>query len=169
MGQYYHICNLNKQQYLHPHKFGDGLKMLEFGSSGCGTMTALAILLADGNGLGGGDLRSNNEIVGSWAGDRIVVAGDYAEANRWGLEGKKDGDGNDLTLYAACENWEDISDKVIEAMSDDSYLCQVLAERAGRGSPGKENAPGLYAARERASREGLVERSPASVTEKNKI
>ena len=37
-------------------RFGDGLKLLEFASSSCATMTALAILLADGNNRGGGDL-----------------------------------------------------------------------------------------------------------------
>ncbi len=76
MGQYYKIVNLDKRQYLHPHKFGDGLKLLEFGAGGSGTMCGLAILLADGNGRGGGDLRSNASVIGSWAGDRIVIAGD---------------------------------------------------------------------------------------------
>ena len=70
MGQYYLIVNLDKRQYLHAHKFGDGLKLLEFGSSGSGTMCALAILLADGNGRGGGDLTIDDgapgaDIIGS--------------------------------------------------------------------------------------------------------
>ena len=86
MGQYYLVCNLDKKEYLHPHKFGDGIKLLEFGSSGSGTMCGLAILLSDGNNRGGGDLRSDNPIIGSWAGDRIVVAGGYADIGKWGLE-----------------------------------------------------------------------------------
>ena len=83
MGQYYVIVNLDKGEYLHPHRFNDGLKLLEFGSSGCATMLALAVLLADGNGRGGGDLDSDDALVGSWAGDRIVVAGDYADDGKW--------------------------------------------------------------------------------------
>ena len=45
MGQYFLIVNLDKKEYLHPHKFGDGLKLLEFGCSSQGTLTALTLLL----------------------------------------------------------------------------------------------------------------------------
>ncbi len=31
MGQYYYIVNIDKHEYLHPHKFNDGLKLLEAG------------------------------------------------------------------------------------------------------------------------------------------
>jgi len=34
MGQCYVIANISKRQYLFPHRFGDGLKLLEFGASG---------------------------------------------------------------------------------------------------------------------------------------
>ena len=54
MGQYYIIINRDKKQFVHPHRFGDGLKLLEFGCSATGTLTALAVLLASGNGRGGG-------------------------------------------------------------------------------------------------------------------
>lgn len=54
MGQYYYVVNVTKRQFLHPHKFGDGLKLMEFGASGGGTMLGLAVLLADGNGRGEG-------------------------------------------------------------------------------------------------------------------
>ena len=82
MGQYYLIVNIDKRQYLNPHKCGDGLKLLEFASGSCGTLAALAILLADGNGRGGGDLHSDNPVIGSWAGDRIAIAGDYADEGK---------------------------------------------------------------------------------------
>ncbi len=83
MGQYHYVMNLDKKQFLHPHKLGDGLKLMEFGDSRGGTMTALALLLgcsARDGGRGGGDPRVDAEgIVGSWAGDRIAIVGDYAE------------------------------------------------------------------------------------------
>jgi hypothetical protein len=116
MGQYYHIVNLTKKQYLHPHHFGDGLKLLEFGSSGSGTMLGLAVLLANSNGRGGGDLQSENSIVGSWAGDRIVIAGDYAE------KGDKGETCKDNLYHRSAETFEDISYKVIEALCDDAYI-----------------------------------------------
>ncbi len=83
MGQYHKVVNLDKREFLHPHKFDDGLKLLEFGCSSDGTMTALAILLAascKGGARGGGDVDAP-KVAGRWAGDRIAIIGDYAEAD----------------------------------------------------------------------------------------
>lgn len=114
MGQYYYIVNLDAKQYLRPHAFNDGAKLMEFGQSGKGTMGGLAILLANSNGRGGGDLRSENPIVGSWAGNRIVIAGDYAELGDPAETEKEN-------LYHQCSSgkFEDISLKVLEALADD--------------------------------------------------
>ena len=112
MGQYYRTVNLDKKQYLHPHKFDDGLKLMEFASSSCGTLRALAILLADGNGRGGGDLRSEDELVGSWAGDRIVITGDYADVGKFTNSIGKDGKPSNLYSATEGDDFEDISDRV---------------------------------------------------------
>jgi hypothetical protein len=126
MGQYYRIVNIKKKQYISPHTFGDGSKLMEFSMSANGVLAGLAILLADGNGRGGGDLNSDNPIVGSWAGDNIVVAGDYADAGKW----IKDPDTN---LYHIANNeGEDISIKVLDALCDDSYFfSEFRKNRAG--------------------------------------
>jgi hypothetical protein len=81
MGQYYKVINLDKCEVLVPHLFDDGAKLLEFGCSAYGTMTALAILLVNSNGRGGGDFdpQDGGEYAGRWAGDRIIIAGDYAK------------------------------------------------------------------------------------------
>ena len=91
-----------------------------------GVLAGLAILLADGNGRGGGDLHSENDIVGSWAGDNIVVAGDYADAGKFVKE-------PDQTLYElAGSEGEDISIKVLDALFDDSYyFSEFRKNRAG--------------------------------------
>jgi hypothetical protein len=68
MGQYHLVVNLDRQEFLHPHDLGDGLKLLEFGCSGMGTMLALAALLD-----------AEEEGHGAWAGNRIAIVGDYAE------------------------------------------------------------------------------------------
>ena len=111
MGQYYMIANLDKSEFLCPHKFGQGLKLMEFSGAGHSIMQALAVLLADGNGRGGGDLRTDSPLIGSWAGDRIVVAGDYADPDRFGVEG---------TVYDAATNdvmpWRDVSDSIIKVI-----------------------------------------------------
>lgn len=119
MGQYYYVVNVTKRQYLHPHKFGDGLKLMEFGASGGGAMLGLAILLSDGNGRGGGDLDSDSEIVGSWAGDQIVIAGDYADPGRFTDDAYRN-------LFQSCDpeqggRFEDISRQVLRALCDDEY------------------------------------------------
>lgn len=115
MGQYYLTVNIDKEQYLYPHKFGEGLKLMEFGNDGGGILTALAVLLSDGNGRGGGDLNTTeltdpDKLVGSWAGDRIVVAGDYADnGNFTGTD--------DTNLYQKAEDtYEDISSRIIKVL-----------------------------------------------------
>ena len=126
MGQYYKIVNIKKKQYITPHTFGDGSKLMEFSMSANGVLAGLAILLADGNGRGGGDLHSENDIVGSWAGDNIVVAGDYADAGKFVKE-------PDQTLYEVASNeGEDISIKVLDALCDDRYFFEEFRKnRAG--------------------------------------
>lgn len=79
MGQYHMVVNLDKRQFLYSHAFGDGLKLREFGNSAGGMATGLVYLLAASNGRGGGDISSESEVIGSWAGDRIAIMGDYAE------------------------------------------------------------------------------------------
>lgn len=116
MGQYYKIVNIKKKQYISPLTFGDGSKLMEFSMSANGVLAGLAILLADGNGRGGGDLNSTNDIVGSWAGDNIVIAGDYADTGKF----VKNDDSN--LYHVASEEGEDISIKVLDALCDDSYF-----------------------------------------------
>lgn len=72
MGQYYKLCNLDAQQMLNPHDFGDGVKLMEFGLSGYGTLSALAAMLVMGK-----------TDKGPWAGHRVVVTGDYADEGRF--------------------------------------------------------------------------------------
>jgi hypothetical protein len=72
MGQYYYAANVDNFEYLKPHDFGDGAKLLEFGMSGAGMAMALAGLLT-----------YNKELRGPWAGARVVVTGDYADEGRF--------------------------------------------------------------------------------------
>lgn len=112
MGQYYTVVNMDKKEKLDPTRFNDGLKLAEFGCSGGGTMAALAVLLANSNGRGGGDFNGSHprasEVVGRWAGDRIVIAGDYADNDCSG----EDAD-TESNLYDD-QSLNDISDFVYE-------------------------------------------------------
>jgi hypothetical protein len=135
MGQYFYVVNIDKQQYLHPHHFGDGLKFLEivFGQK---TLAGLALLLSNGNGRGGGDARSSHPLVGSWAGDRIVIAGDYGDPGKFGVEAK-DENGKPITLFRhASQHFEDVSEAVIAAMREDGDLKDELLADATRWDGG---------------------------------
>lgn len=83
MGQYYMAVNTDKEEYLAPHDLDSGAKLCEL-TSGHNFGEALILLLADGNGEGGGDYDEelnveNGGIIGRWAGDGVVVTGDYAD------------------------------------------------------------------------------------------
>lgn len=72
MGQYHKVFNIDAMQKLYPRAAGDNMKLTEFGNSAYGTLSALALLLAKGSGY-----------QGPWAGQRIVVSGDYADEGRF--------------------------------------------------------------------------------------
>jgi len=108
------IVNIERREYLHPHKFDEGLKLMEFAHSSGSILTGLAVLLAGSNGRGGGDFRAANEadrkLVGSWCGDRIAIVGDYEEIGD--VHGVKEPcyphhDGDDG------RSWKDISPEVV--------------------------------------------------------
>jgi hypothetical protein len=116
MGQYHYVVNLDKKEFLHPHKFNDGLKIREFGCSSDGTMTGLALLLSNsGNGRGGGDFNHGESLdwLGRWAGDRIVIAGDYAKPGD-----KCESEEPDNTIYGQCDGdtYVDISYDVVREL-----------------------------------------------------
>ncbi len=169
VGQYALLVNLDKKQYLYSHSVGDGLKFMEFGTSACGLMTALTLLLADGNGRGSGDFATKRDIVGSWAGDRVVAAGDYADPGKYltpenitayheaaakeegaDASGKKPDEPN---LYAVASlTFEDVTFRVAEAMCDDPYLREQLVERTAYQTDPARQAPCLVKAHAIAKR-----------------
>lgn len=109
MGQYWIPVNLDRREYISPHKLGAGLKLWERLASHPGTGAALIVLCAAEREVRGGgdlDLEKNwhgpertfpehnvtpgpmpddypaiaRAVIGRWAGDRIALVGDYAEA-----------------------------------------------------------------------------------------
>ncbi len=109
MGQYWKPVNLDKREYIHPHKLGGGLKLIE---QACSTNIGAALVIlcaAMPVPRGGGDLDNRTEvaqrIIGRWAGDRIALVGDYAE----------DGDLKNSPvpaskIYGLCGNYEEPSE-----------------------------------------------------------
>ena len=88
MGQYHILVNFTKREYVHPHRLGNGAKLLENVGFDTSLSTALFMLMAVSNGRGGGDFRAaadynvaakKRRMIGSWGGDRVAVIGDYFE------------------------------------------------------------------------------------------
>jgi len=175
MGQYYKVVNLDKKEVLHPHKFGDGLKLLEFGASGSGTMLGLAILLAVGNNRGGGDLYSDNPIIGSWSGNKIAIIGDYADdSDDWKGVTKTQEEYTEVynALWGESKNekpeniieYKDISKEVVTALADDEYIKQSFLENA-TGSWGGENFSFLFTPEELATAKEKSVETNSKITE----
>ena len=78
MGQYHKLYNIDKKEYVHGPRIDNGLGLMEQCGFDKSTSTGLWLLLANSNGRGGGDA-IKHPLIGTWAGDRIVVQGDYAE------------------------------------------------------------------------------------------
>ena len=95
MGQYHKVYNIDKKEYIEPHNINNGLKLVEQFGGEHTTATAIFLLIANSNGRGGGDVE-DHELIGSWAGDRLVIQGDYAEEgdkafiSDWEIEGYLD-------------------------------------------------------------------------------
>ena len=77
MGQYHRLVNFTKKEYVNPHEFGNGLKLLEQTGWEFAFSNVTHFLLAKCSGRGGGDFHS--DMAGIWGGDRVSLVGDYAE------------------------------------------------------------------------------------------
>ena len=101
MGQYFMAVNTTKREFLHPHKFGSGMKFQEFTNDPMSLLTGMAHLLAQSS---DGVARDNPDITGRWIGDNVLIVGDYDESKLFDI---------------AYDCYTDISDKVIEHMCFD--------------------------------------------------
>lgn len=109
MGEYFRIVNLDKKEYLHPHYFGTGIKLFEIAANECGSLTGLSILLSSQ------DNGDKDKIYGRWAGDRIIIAGDYSSE-----------------IYEEVQKWEphcNISDMVVLKLCEDLFYREILMPR----------------------------------------
>jgi hypothetical protein len=136
MGQYYKIVNLGKKEWMSNWDFGGGVKLCEHGRM---IMECLVALLAESNGRGGGDINSQNPIIGSWAGDRIIFAGDYADANSefsrpvpvWNdiTHSWENGPGKEnIFTVTETQNWKNISIDIFLAVIEDNFIRDYFLE-----------------------------------------
>jgi len=91
MGQYFKIVNLDKKEAISPHRLGQGAKLWELGANDF--LNIMTLALRKSSDSGGGDAQRQFKTMGRWAGDRIVVIGDYDESG----------------LYQKADNYKDVS------------------------------------------------------------
>jgi hypothetical protein len=117
MGQYHYLVNLDKREFVHPHKLGDGLKLREHSEQG--VMGAMHVLVCAPEARGGGDYPECAGVVGRWHGDRVALVGDYAEDSDLRPEDRAS------TIQKRCDDGEfaDISEPVAD------YLGQLYGFR----------------------------------------
>jgi hypothetical protein len=100
MGQYYLIVNVTKKQFMHPHHFSSGMKLMEWSYVGNYLTNAL-----------------HNLLYNEWKGDEVYVVGDYADLNVYGCE-----DYNWHDTYAELHSRFDLHDGEYEEYPDSYSL-----------------------------------------------
>jgi len=129
MGQYHYVLNFDKKEFLDPHRFGNGLQLMAFGTSSSGTLTGLTLLLAASNGRGGGDFNVETPhpltaaVTGRWAGDRVAIVGDYCRDDD--VPGFKRLKAVWRSATEERNGWVDISKAVVAVMRSAVYLRDV--------------------------------------------
>lgn len=109
MGQYHVLANLDKQEVVVPHGLGLGLKQYEHNGDYNGTLAdAMYILMMTSPARGGGDY-PQTDVSGRWAGDRVVVLGDYTE------DSDLPNIPNASNIYGQAEFFMDITDLIAGA------------------------------------------------------
>jgi hypothetical protein len=95
MGQYFKAVNLDKKEYVCPWCIGGGAKLWEWAANPQGAVFTLLLRKSDeggggdfygyhkGCGEGGAISCELSPIAGGWAGDRIVLVGDYDSSKLW--------------------------------------------------------------------------------------
>ncbi len=101
MGQYFYIVNLAKREYIDPHRLDCELKLWEIVASD--VLNVLGLLLRQSCETGGGDIQKEYSTAGRWAGNRIVIVGDY--------------DASSIYQRARAE-FEEISREIIDDFND---------------------------------------------------
>jgi hypothetical protein len=111
MGQYWLPVNLDKKEFIDPHKLASGLKLWEQIANDFVGKALIVLTAAMPDARGGGDLKPDPR-VGRWAGDRIAIVGDYAENGDLAAEHQAG------QIYGWCRDgvFTDVTDGICEVL-----------------------------------------------------
>ena len=121
MGETFRIVNPAKRQYIDAINLGEGNKRRGILRGYHGL--AISCLVCKGAGSG--------QLFGSWAGDEVFVAGDYASPDEWGIAIKTPVRPDRNLNQMAQDEYEDISCKAIVMLCEfDPSLIEDFVIRA---------------------------------------
>lgn len=118
----YLIINFDSLEYLRPQAFGEHGDLASVMGSHDGILFALAALLADGNGRGGGDL-DEAAVIGTWAGCRIALVDDQVLDAALSIPGQE----HVPLQQQALEHGTDVSASLVKALCDSEGQHIVLS------------------------------------------
>lgn len=144
MGQYFILANLDKKEYLSSHMMGSGSKEIEI-CANYGLANVAMFMMAMGDTDGGA-------VRGRWAGDRVVLVGDYDKSGIYQDIKEENGwtDVSESTLDAFNDfiGMEDrkihVPDYMKAAKKGDYKLAVQLATQHSRHDPGWHNEPARH-------------------------
>jgi hypothetical protein len=125
MGQYFRIVNLSKKHFIDIDSLGENNKF-DFLGQGLNGIVLARLLCSPGNDLMYGDKEKDDIYIGLWAGDSIVIAGDYDMVEYDSENGK-------VNLYDKVildHEYTDITTKVIAWLMMDDFTFEMLRSRA---------------------------------------
>lgn len=139
MGQYFKIVNASKKEFIDIGDLGENNKYYYVGQ-GLNGIALGRLLMSGGDDWSKefyriyGHPQEDRLYFGAWAGDKIVVAGDYDQADTNGIKSSFEGEtGQNLYDRVEVDNqYKDITVEVIEWLAKDSYTLDMLVERANR-------------------------------------
>jgi len=123
MGQYHKLVNLDKKEVVEPHDIGLFSKQYEHTGTDGSLADAIYLLVMSSPASGGGDW-PHTEVSGRWCGDRVVILGDYTQADS--IQGYE---GDASTLYGESQEWLNISPQVRDALAQVFPITYKLEER----------------------------------------
>ncbi len=139
MGQYFKIVNASKEQFVDINELGENNK-LGFIGQGLNGIVLGRLLTSSGADWDNdfydvfGNPNSDKIFMGVWAGDIIIIAGDYDEADTNGIKTSDINDSN-RNLYDMVESeYENITNEVIKWLANDEQTAEMLAKRAEKDS-----------------------------------
>jgi len=115
VGQYFRLVNLDKKEYVDPWAIGGLGKLWEWCANN--QCRVIPFLLRKSSQGGGGDIHKDYKYAGRWAGDRIVLVGDYDES---GLFDKVE------------EEFREISEELAKEFND---FIELELYQVGNGKP----------------------------------